>query len=86
MSQPRPLTARQAAILAFMQEFQASEDRMPSSREISARFGYHSQTASCFHLRALVKKGYLQDRRYPDKTQSWFRFPRRDNTLPTLTP
>lgn len=50
------LTKRQKQVLAFLRRFQASHDRLPSSRDIQKQFGWKSQTASINHLKALTKK------------------------------
>ena len=55
----RPLTARQAEVLAFVAGHVADHQRSPTVREISAHFGWTSTNAASDHLKALAAKGYL---------------------------
>jgi repressor LexA len=59
MEQPR-LTDRQAAVLAFVQEWSARHGVPPTVREVAARFGFRSPRAAADHLDALVRKGALR--------------------------
>ena len=60
----RPLSQRQAAVLAFLQTFATRNGYPPTVREIGAHFGIGSPNGVCGHLRALERKGYIQrDRR-----------------------
>ncbi|MFK5920916.1 MAG: hypothetical protein QM496_01950 [Verrucomicrobiota bacterium] len=53
------LSKRQAEVLVFIKEFFANEDRLPSSRDVAAFFGF-TQSAAMGHMNALVKKGVLE--------------------------
>lgn len=59
----RPLTKRQAAVLEFIRDYTAREDRPPTLREIGARFRLASLTGVRQHLTAMEKKGYIEQRR-----------------------
>jgi repressor LexA len=54
------LTARQQEVLDFIRQQQQETGFPPSSREIQAYFGFHSQTAAMNHLRALERKGVIR--------------------------
>jgi SOS-response transcriptional repressor LexA len=54
------LTAKQAAVLGFMREYQAANDNMPTIPVIAHRFGYASPNAANQHVQALVKHGHLE--------------------------
>lgn len=56
----KPLTDRQRAILAFLVEHLCEHQRMPSLREICARFGIASTNGVSDTLRALARKGYVE--------------------------
>ena len=73
----RPLTDIQEKVLNYMMGFQAHEDRMPTSRELTAQFGWSSQTAAMTHLRALERKGELERRIDPNVNRMWWRFARK---------
>ena len=62
------LTARQQEVLEFIRQQQRQTGFPPSSREIQAYFGFHSQTAAMNHLRALERKGVIN--RTPGKARS----------------
>jgi repressor LexA len=62
------LTARQQEVLDFIRRQQQQTGFPPSSREIQAYFGFHSQTAAMNHLRALERKGVIN--RTPGKARS----------------
>ena len=62
------LTARQQEVLDFIRRQQRKTGFPPSSREIQAHFGFHSQTAAMNHLRALERKGVII--RTPGKARS----------------
>lgn len=55
----RPLTARQAEILALIQDFMERSGFPPTRAEIAERLGFKSANAAEEHLRALEKKGIL---------------------------
>ncbi len=54
------LTARQAEILEFLQDFWRKERIAPTYREIVDHFGFKSTKAAADHVYALEKKGYLR--------------------------
>jgi len=54
------LTARQAEILALIQEYIYDEGYPPTRMEIAEAFGFRSPNASEEHLRALERKGYIE--------------------------
>lgn len=54
------LTAKQAAVLDFMREYEAANDNMPTIPVIAQRFGYASPNAANQHVQALVKHGHLE--------------------------
>jgi repressor LexA len=55
----RPLTARQAEILALIQDFMESSGFPPTRAEIAEKLGFKSANAAEEHLRALERKGIL---------------------------
>ena len=57
MTEPRPLTERQAAVLEFIQNNPVLYS--PTVREIAAAMGYKSPNAIAVHLTALEKKGRI---------------------------
>ncbi len=54
----KSLTARQREILGYLLEYQGENGYPPSLRETAARFGINLGTVQD-HVRALVRKGYL---------------------------
>jgi len=54
------LTENQEAVLSFMLEFQQREGIPPSTRQIAQQFGFQSQTSAVKHLRALARKGHIE--------------------------
>ncbi|AHF93374.1 heme-binding protein [Opitutaceae bacterium TAV5] len=54
------LTEKQESILDYMREVQAERSIPPSTREIQKHFGYESQNAVMNHLRALARKGQIE--------------------------
>jgi repressor LexA len=55
----RPLTARQAEILALIQDFMERSGFPPTRAEIASQLGFKSANAAEEHLRALERKGIL---------------------------
>lgn len=55
-----PLTTRQAAILAFVGEHFAATACWPTVREIGDRFGIVSPNGVMCHVKALLRKGQLE--------------------------
>lgn len=55
----RPLTARQAEILALVQDFMEKFGFPPTRAEIAEKLGFKSANAAEEHLRALERKGIL---------------------------
>ena len=53
------LTARQKNVLSFIEGYIASNKYPPNVREISSHFGV-AVNATHGHLKALIKKGYIQ--------------------------
>jgi repressor LexA len=54
----KPLTDRQQAVLAFVEEFCVRQGYPPTVREVAAAFGIQPR-AAVDHLAALKRKGYL---------------------------
>jgi repressor LexA len=54
----KPLTDRQQAVLAFVEEFCRRQGYPPTVREVAAHFGIQPRAATD-HLAALKRKGYL---------------------------
>ncbi|MFK5956112.1 MAG: transcriptional repressor LexA [Planctomycetota bacterium] len=54
-----PLSPRQSAVLAVLQQAQAAQECPPTRAELGAKLGVSAQTAD-FHLRALERKGYVE--------------------------
>lgn len=54
------LTEKQAAVLAYLREFHASNDNMPTDRTIAKRFGWTSVNSAFEQLRALERKGCIE--------------------------
>ncbi len=71
----KPLTERQQAVLAFVEEFIARRGYPPTVREVAAHFGFQPRAAAD-HLAALKRKGQLH--REPGRS--------RGLTLPLRTP
>lgn len=70
------LTHAQHRVLEFLHAFHQDEDRLPSSREIAAHFGWVSNTAAIGHLRALARKGCIEYREDQTNRRAWWRFAR----------
>ena len=54
------LTEKQEAILDYVRQVQAERGFPPSTREIQRQFGYASQNTAMSHLRALARKGQIE--------------------------
>lgn len=54
------LTAKQAAVLDFMREYEAANDNMPTQKVIADHFGFASQNAVVEVVQTLVRKNYLE--------------------------
>lgn len=54
------LTERQEAVLDYLRDYQAREGVPPSTRQIAKHFGFTSQTSAVQHLRALAKRGLVE--------------------------
>ncbi len=57
---PRPLTPRQAEILAFIRDTIYETGMPPTRAEINAALGFRSPNAAESHLKALAKKGAIE--------------------------
>lgn len=57
---PRPLTRRQAELLAFVRQYTAHHSFAPTLREIAAHMGICSTNGIDAHIRALEWKGYVK--------------------------
>jgi repressor LexA len=57
---PNMLTERQEAVLDYLRAYQAREGVPPSTRQIAKHFGFTSQTSAVQHLRALAKRGLVE--------------------------
>lgn len=62
LARRRALTARQRAILTWIEEYIRREGAPPSLREIGKAFGIRSTNGVNDHLRALERKGYIRRR------------------------
>jgi SOS-response transcriptional repressor LexA len=60
MSEARPLTARQAEILAFCIRWLLDHHTTAPIRAICARFGFRSTNGANDHIRALEAKGFMR--------------------------
>ena len=54
------LTEKQEAILDYVRAVQSERGMPPSTRDIQRQFGYASQNAAMNHLRALARKGAIE--------------------------
>lgn len=54
------LTEKQEAILDYVRAVQGENGMPPSTRDIQRHFGYASQNAAMNHLRALARKGAIE--------------------------
>jgi repressor LexA len=54
------LTERQEAVLDYLRDYQTREGVPPSTRQIAKHFGFTSQTSAVQHLRALAKRGLVE--------------------------
>lgn len=54
------LTAKQAAVLAYIRDRVAADGYPPTIREIGSRFGIGGTNGVLCHLRALEKKGLIR--------------------------
>jgi len=54
------LTAKQRAVLAWIEGFIASEHVPPTLEQISDAFGWRSRTSAVQHVQALIRKGRLE--------------------------
>lgn len=55
----RPLTKRQAEILAYLREYIGAKQYAPSFTEIMERFGYRSLATVHEHLASLQRRGWI---------------------------
>lgn len=60
MTQKLPPSEKQAKILKFIESEMSRNGRSPTYRDIAEHFGYEAVGTVQDHVRALVKKGYLQ--------------------------
>ena len=65
-AEPKPLTARQAQVLAFIKANMAYYS--PTVRQIAVEMGIRNHNAVFHHLNALEKKGRI--RRVPGKSRN----------------
>jgi DNA-binding transcriptional regulator YhcF (GntR family) len=68
-----------STILSFMRQVLELEDRLPSTREIAARFKC-SQTTVVNNLKELEAAGEIERRTAPLHSGSWYRFTRKKGT------
>ena len=54
------LTERQEAVLDFLRDYQTREGVPPSTRQIARHFNFTSQTSAVQHLRALARRGLIE--------------------------
>lgn len=57
---PLPLSAKEKAVLEFIQGFQASSGISPSYQEIKENFGFASFNSVQNYLKQLTTKGYIK--------------------------
>lgn len=57
-----PLTEKQADVLIFISEFTERERWAPTRRQIADHFGWKSINAADTHIKALIRKGWVQTR------------------------
>lgn len=74
MQTARPLTKRELKVVAYLKEHLAEEDRLPTTRELAAHFGWRSATSGVLLFKILVAKGVLEAR--GDKERKHYRFVR----------
>ena len=55
----KPLTEKQAQVLAFLREYVAEHGHFPTYKAMLAGLGYRSPNSIRQHLVALERKGYL---------------------------
>ena len=55
-----PLTAKQAAILAFIVRYWGDHGAAPAIRQMVEHFGHTSPNAIVVHLKPLAAKGYIR--------------------------
>ncbi|MCU0930567.1 MAG: transcriptional repressor LexA [Serpentinimonas sp.] len=79
----RPLTQRQADILAFIERTVEARNAPPTRAEIAAEFGFRSANASEDHLRALARKGAIE---LMEGTSRGIRLPARQRPQPGGAP
>lgn len=65
----RALTERQAAILAYMREYQAANGAPPTLREIAEHFKIASTNGVADHLKAMAAKGAV--RAFPGRARGY---------------
>lgn len=63
-TEPKTLTARQREILEYVCDFQVKNGFPPTVRELKLAFDIASPNGIVCHLRAMLKKGYLDSRTY----------------------
>lgn len=61
-SATRAPTAQQWAVMGFLFDFLSTEDRLPTRAEIALAFGWRSPTGADDHLKALVRRGFIEKR------------------------
>ena len=62
------LTPRQRAILQFIEEYAAANDRAPSDQEIAEGVGLKSRSSAHYHLRILKATGHLNYEKHAPRT------------------
>lgn len=67
----KPKGVKSLEVLAFMRQFHAKRDRLPSARKVCDHFGFRSLTAAFHHIRKLKKQGLLEK-----DGHIYYRFPR----------
>ena len=63
MNSPRPLpplTPAQSAVLAFIRQFMEEQSMPPTRAELADGLGYGSRNTADFHIKALVRKRYVE--------------------------
>ncbi|MEO8611414.1 MAG: hypothetical protein ABI690_26185 [Chloroflexota bacterium] len=66
--QNQPLSARQKAILRFVQDYMQQHKHPPSTREIGEGVGISSTSNVIYHVNRLVDYGYLSRQRGTSRT------------------
>ena len=63
----KEITTRQAEVLRHIKKYHKKHNYLPDYDEICLYFGFKSKNSAFGHVKALMKKGYIEQGRYGHK-------------------